>query len=252
MLRYTLRERLLYIPRIVTRLGRGKRCPFCGWRFSSFLPGGQDSPLFARLKVIPPGRRDNVVCPRCLSNDRERLLYLYLLENTSVFAGSARVLHVAPEPCLAARLRAVPGLRYHTADLTQSGVDFRMDITKIPAPDAVFDAIICNHVLEHVPDDHQAMRELARVLRPGGWAILQVPLAPDLTVTDEEPDLRDPQEQFCRFGQRDHVRIYGRDYVSRLERAGFAVQLNEFAVSLPAEFGVLAEERLFLARKPAS
>jgi SAM-dependent methyltransferase len=142
------------------------------------------------------------------------------------------LLHFAPEAGLERRLRAALGDRYVTTDLEPAGVDLTLDITALDLPDASFDAVVCVHVLEHVPDDAAAMRELHRVLRPGGWGVVQVPILRD--VTDEDPAVTDPAERLRRFGQADHVRTYGRDFADRLQAAGFDVDVVRFRDELTA------------------
>jgi SAM-dependent methyltransferase len=132
------------------------------------------------------------------------------------------MLHIAPEAMFATRLRKIPNLRYITADLLRHNVTERIDLTTIPHPNNTFDISYCSHVLEHIPDDYQAMRELYRVLKPGGWALIDVPITADITV--EDPSITDPQERERLFGQHDHVRRYGSDVVERLQQAGFQVQ----------------------------
>jgi ubiquinone/menaquinone biosynthesis C-methylase UbiE len=101
----------------------------------------------------------------------------------------------------------------------------KVDITAIQMADHTFDAIYCSHVLEHVPDDRRAMREFCRVLKPGGWAILLVPITAQKTF--EDPTVVDPAERLRLFGQEDHVRRYGPDYIDRLTAAGFeALEIN--------------------------
>jgi len=132
------------------------------------------------------------------------------------------MLHVAPEIAIERQLRRIPELQYLTADLSSPTAMVKMDITDIQYPDASFDVIFCSHVLEHVPEDRKAMRELRRVLRPGGWALLEVPVRGEETF--EHPSVTDPQERKRIYGQFDHVRIYGTDISMRLEEAGFSVQ----------------------------
>jgi len=100
-----------------------------------------------------------------------------------------------------------------------------MDITKIQYPDNSFDAILCHHVLEHIPDYRKALEELFRVLKPGGWAIIQVPIEPDRKETYQDESVTSPSERERLFGQADHVRKYGRDFILRLHHAGFPVQI---------------------------
>jgi SAM-dependent methyltransferase len=190
--------------------GSGRYCPLCRRPSRGFAPAGV---------TRRPAR-----CIFCGSLERHRFLWRYLEDRTDLLSphpSRRRVLHFAPEPCLARRLAALPTLDYVTADLEPGQARVQIDITAIPDPDASFDVILCSHVLEHVPDDRQALCELARVLKPTGWALLIVPLAAGPTV--EDAAVTDPQERLRRFGQEDHVRIYGSDFPSRLEAAGFAV-----------------------------
>jgi SAM-dependent methyltransferase len=166
------------------------------------------------------------VCPRCGSRQRHRLLWLYLERRTDLPASSARVLHFAPEAGLERRLRSLPALRYRTADLEPGRGDLTLDVTEIDLPDASVDVLLCVHVLEHVEDDRRALRELHRVLAPGGWGVVQVPIQGERT--DEDPAVRDPEERRRRFGQEDHVRMYGRDFRDRLVDAGFEVDVVVF------------------------
>jgi predicted SAM-dependent methyltransferase len=130
----------------------------------------------------------------------------------------------------------------------------RLDVTRLPFSADSFDAIYCSHVLEHVPDDAAAMAELHRVLRRPGWAILQVPVLRE--VTDEDPTVITPEERLQRFGQQDHVRVYGLDYVDRLERNGFVVYVDDYVQRLPAArrtyLGLNPKENIYLCRKDAS
>src|SRR5262249_39677760 len=155
--------------------------------------------------------------------ERHRLHWVYLRERTDLFDGRPRrLLHVAPEPVLGRRLRGIAGLRYVSADLADPRAELRLDVMRLPFAGDAFDAILWRHVLEHVGDDRAAMRELYRVLRPGGLALLAVP--PIRTErTCEDPGVSDPAERRRRFGHPDHVRRYGRDYPERLRFAGFRV-----------------------------
>jgi predicted SAM-dependent methyltransferase len=133
------------------------------------------------------------------------------------------MLHVAPEKCLAERFREILGDNYITADKSRPAM-VKMDVTNIQYSDQSFDAIYCSHVLEHVQNDRKAMREFYRVLKENGWAILLVPITADKTF--EDPSIVDPEERLKAFGQRDHVRRYGPDYVDRLREAGFNVEVT--------------------------
>lgn len=186
------------------------------------------------------------------------MAWLFLKERKVLRAG-LRVLHVAPERCLREKLTVLPGVKYTAGDKFTPGYDYPsgtidLDITAMPFADGSFDLILCSHVLEHVPDDHTAMKELHRVLAPGGMAILMVPIAMDRAVTDEDPTVVDPQERIRRFGQFDHVRQYGRDYNDRLRAAGFTVVEDALAERLSPEqvfrYGLLRSEVVHAGLKP--
>ncbi|MBT9314586.1 class I SAM-dependent methyltransferase [Leptothoe spongobia] len=148
----------------------------------------------------------------------------FFREKTNLFDGQAKhLLHVAPEHAFKKIFSEAIGNGYLTADLMATDVMEKMDITNIQHPENSFDIIYCSHVFEHVPDDRKAMREFFRVLRPSGWAVLNVPIVAD--VTYEDPSITDPDERTRLFGQPDHVRNYGPDYKNRLEEAGFNVSV---------------------------
>jgi SAM-dependent methyltransferase len=155
---------------------------------------------------------------------RHRAAWLYFDKMTDLFEGrDKRMLHVAPEPCLEKGLRKRIGSGYLTADLFSPHVMVNMDITDIKYPDETFDVIYCSHVLEHVSDDRAALIEMRRVLKPKGWAAILVPITADETY--EDPSITDPAERLRLFGQEDHVRRYGPDFVDRLKEAGFEIQV---------------------------
>lgn len=166
------------------------------------------------------------------------------------------LLHFAPEHALRAPLAALPAVRSTTADLDPQGVDVQVDITAMPFGDGSFDAVLCSHVLEHVPDDGAAMKEIARVLRPGGWALVAVPLDPSRETTYEDAAIVSPQDRERAFLQHDHVRLYAPDIASRLERAGLAVRAWRVADSIRPEevarYGLLEDETVFHCSRPAS
>ena len=236
---------------VLPKLGLRYRCPFCHLRFRRLEPRGRDLPVYAELGIVGGGLRE-AECPWCRSNDRERLLYLFLRHSTDVFRRPMRVLHVAPE----ARLRRAIERRqsaYETTDLAMPGVDFHSELASIPRPDGVYDAVVCSHVLEHVADDRAALRELHRVLAPGGWAVLQVPIAAGAEHTDEDQSAA-AEERARRFGDPTHVRLYAEgDYVRRLEEAGFEVDAKSALELLGARtveaYGLAAEEKVFFCTR---
>jgi SAM-dependent methyltransferase len=190
-------------------------CPLCG-------ATGEE--LF-----VPHGRtqRRNARCRECGSLERHRLVWAYLLE-TELFEGARKkVLHIAPEPVIRDHLERHPKVDYLSGDLRPGKAMVEMDITAMPWRDGSFDFILCSHVLEHVPDDRRALSELLRVLAPGGWAILAVPIRGEHTY--EDPSITSPEERERQFGQSDHVRKYGsRDFPERIRSAGFEVTVDPF------------------------
>jgi SAM-dependent methyltransferase len=223
----------------VARFGFARRCPCCKAWLRGFDPYG--------VSV-----RENALCPVCGSVERHRLLWLYLARKTDLFDGRRkRMLHVAPEPVLARRLQAEDSIDYFTADLASPRAMVRMDITAVPYRTNTFDVVYCSHVLEHVPDDRRAMREFHRVLRVGGWAILQVPIREEATF--EDPSVVLPEDRERVFGHPEHVRSYGPDYVDRLAEAGFSVTVDGFARELDAKavarFGLKREQDIYFCEK---
>jgi SAM-dependent methyltransferase len=218
-------------------------CPCCETRFRKFAP-------------IPRTYEPDLECPRCGSYSRHRQLWLFMTRRLGVLSRSLTLLHVAPELFFYERLERAANLRYVSADLHVAHAAERIDIEAIPYPDRYFDAIICSHVLEHVVDDRAAMRELCRVLKDDGWAVIQAPVDGSLAATREDPSVVEPRERARRFGADDHVRMYGRDYLTRLEEAGFEVAVERFVAELDREsvelYGLLQTEDVNLCRKRAA
>ena len=154
------------------------------------------------------------------------------------------------------RFEEMQNLEYITADIESPLAKLKMDIHDIPLEDNSIDVIFCNHVLEHVRDDIQALNEMKRVLKPGGWAILQIPFFyPLKEQTYEDASITDPKEREKAFGQDDHVRMYGKDYGERLASVGFEVTADEFVQTLPIQIvkrhALPAQEIIYKVVKPA-
>lgn len=186
--------------------GAGLFCPACGSRSEEFAPG-------------PDGRLD-ARCPVCQSLERHRFL-AYLLAGMVRSLSAGPVLDLAPQTQIRRILEGVAATHpYVGMDRfePERSIDLLGDITRMPFRSRSFTLIVCYHVLEHVPDDRTAMRELRRVLTRDGVALVQVPHRPTAP-TDEDPSAP-PAERIQRFGQADHVRYYGRDFEERLAEAG--------------------------------
>lgn len=229
-------------------------CPLCGWHARTFYSAGFSYPVLETYRVVSAGRRKNIRCPRCNSSSRERLTYLYLTRLFPTF-GTGRVLHVAPEPKMESVLRSKYPHRYVSLDIDQRRADVVASVEDIPFPDASFDLLLCAHVLEHVPDDRKALREFSRVLTPNGKALLLVPFSPILPETFEDWSVTEEKDRERVFGQSDHVRIYGTDFMSRITESNLSVrELYASDFLSPAEIARYAldlKEPLFVCEKAA-
>jgi len=232
----------LFVPAPIWKWMRAKAlaryCPVCG--------NGQDR--FMPFETIP-----EETCFYCQSFTRHRLLWLFLQQRTNLFDGNPKkLLHIAPEPLFTQLLKNTPGIDYLSGDFAPGRAMVQMDLTQINYDANSFDVILCCHVLEHITEDRRAMAEMFRVLRPGGWAILQVPMTGDAT-TKEDPTITSPEARLKAYGQWDHVRYYGRDYADRLREAGFEVDIDRFASELPPRIierlGLDITEDIYVCRK---
>jgi len=197
--------------------------PIDGKSYRKFLPYGYGK------------QRENALSPGTLSLERHRQMWLYLKNETSFFIQNLKVLHIAPEQEFLRRFKKMKNLDYTSADLFSPIVDVKADILDLPFENGAFDVIICNHVLEHIIDDKKAMSEIFRVMKKGGWGILQVPMKNSLEKTYEDFSITDPKERQKYFGQYDHVRWYGMDYFDRLKSAGFEVEINYYSQKFSGE-----------------
>ena len=204
---------------------RGNRYtdPIDGKSYRRFLPYG-----YAKV-------RENVLAPGTLSLERHRLFWLYLKNETTFFSAPLRVLHFAPEQAFLSKFKKQKNLSYTTTDLNSPIADVKADICELPFKDESFDFIICNHVLEHIPDHTKAMQELYRVLAPQGTAILQVPYDPNLSKTFEDNTITDQRERTRVFGQYDHLRVYGMDYFDKLSSVGFDVKAVDYTAGMDSK-----------------
>jgi hypothetical protein len=214
-------------------------CPVCESHIHGFEDFGYDK---------------NTWCPVCASMQRHRLVWLFFLRKSNLFdRNPKRMLHVAPEVALQPRLACIPNLDYLTADLQDPKCMVKMDVTDIQYPDNTFDVVYCSHVLEHVPDDRKAIRELARVLKPEGWAVFMVPLSEEQTI--EDLWVTSPSEREKLFGQYDHVRQYGPDFKDRLEEEGFKVTVlkpSQIAPEDGVRMGLPMRDSVFFCTKNVS
>ena len=227
VIRYVPRPLLQRVSPLVMKVfaqmnsGKDVTCPVCEHSYKKFLPYGRIA-------------RANALCPNCLSLERHRLMWLFLKEKTDFFTAPLRVLHVAPEHCFIERFEGLKNLDYITADIESPLAKVKMDVHDIPFPENSFDVVFCNHVLEHVEDDIRSCAEFNRVLKPNGWGILQSPVYP-IEKTLEDNSITDPAERERIFGQRDHVRKFGKDYAERLRKSGIGIEENLFVKEISPE-----------------
>jgi len=224
-------------------------CPICNSKFKEFGPFG----------LVP---RKNAMCYKCGSLERHRLLWMFFNEKTDLFKSNQkiRLLHFAPEKMFYDIFSTNKNIEYYPCDLFPENYAYegnvkikKADITDIPFEENYFDVIICNHVLEHIPDDALAMSELYRVLKKKGWAILQVPIDYNRETTYEDFSITTKEGREKAFGQNDHVRQYGRDYKDRLKKAGFIVNEDNFVKSFSSEdlfrYGLQPSELIYYCEK---
>ena len=238
--------RLSYPFKLVAPLlykGDKVECPVCEKSFSKFLSYGSDV-----------AHRENVLCPYDLTLERHRLMWLYLKDESNFFtAEKLDVLHIAPEQCFHKKFKKQTNLNYLTGDLVSPIADIHFDLHDIPLEDNRFDVVFCNHVLEHVEDANQCIKELYRVMKPGGWGIMQVPLDYTREITYEDPSITSPEEREKHFWQKDHVRLFGNDYPEWFKKVGFEVETfdvnQKYAPELVRRYRLIEKEMIYIVSK---
>jgi len=247
-------NRLKHQIRLMLHKGDKYICPFCKYSSKDLSISGIDIPVLKEKHVIGGGIRF-AGCYNCGSSDRERLIDIYLQEKIRIFDSGKNksILHIAPEKHLSKKIFDFGFSKYICGDLFTEGYHYpahvqNINVLNIPFDDNTFDLIICNHVLEHIPTDLAAMKELQRVLKIEGQAILQVPISKNSAQTFEDLSVTEPKQREIVFGQFDHIRIYGQDYVNRLEESGFKVTRinisNEYM-----KYGLNIDEDIFICKK---
>lgn len=237
-------EKLRYISRLGEVFSRTlpRQCPICLYR-GFFLSFGHHN-------------RPEALCPQCGSLERQRLLYLAIMQNERCTLTGKNVLHFAPEQGIRDLAFRVANI-YLAADLSNEGaqiditdnLDLVTDITAIGLSNNAVDIVICSHVLDQVPDDAAALKELFRILRPQGAAIFNVPIVEGWECTFEDRNIRSPGDRLKHFGFEERVRIYGRDFCTRLEKAGFAIEIFQPHFHAYAEYGLIPGDKIFIGHK---
>lgn len=238
--------RMSYIFKLIAPMiyrGNKVECPVCDKSFSKFLSYGSSV-----------AHRENVLCPYDLTLERHRLMWLYLRDHSTFFTEpSLSVLHMAPEQCFLPKFKQQKNLTYLTADIESPIADMHFDLHHIPLDSDRFDVVFCNHVMEHVENPHQCLKEIFRVMKSGAWAIMQVPQDMTRATTLEDPTIVTPEDREKYYWQKDHVRLFGRDYPDFLRKAGFEVEefwLKEhLEPSVFERFRISSKEVLYIAKK---
>jgi SAM-dependent methyltransferase len=250
--------------RLSRYLGTQYRCPICGTGLKAFLPMWrsywihyQQYEYFRSPFAMETFNFGAFACPNCDSTDRERLTALYLDRELPAMrnGGRRRLVEFSPAHALHRTVKRYPFVEYRSADLSRPDVDDRFDLTHCPYADGSVDMFLCSHVLEHIPDDRKAMRELHRILTADGFGVVLVPLFPDTDETHEDPKIVTIEERWKYFAGGDHVRQYGkRDFVDRLTAAGFRVDqlgVDFFGKDTFRRHGVAENSVLYVLRKRA-
>jgi len=227
------------------------KCVICNKKIKKFLRTGNDFMVFKKLSVISGGIRENSVCPKCGSLERHRLEYMYICRETDILQGKCKILHFAPEELFMQIFSNRDNIDYFTADIVKGRAMCEVDITNIPFGSNEFDYVICNHVLEHIPNEAKALAEIKRVLVLGGRALLMVPIALACETTIEKDNITTDQERIDYYGQSDHVRLYGRDFHKQLEKANFKVEMyiakENFNKEALKKFALIPDETVYIA-----
>lgn len=237
---FPLFRSIYYCINRIAYAGKGIYCPVCENVYKKFLTG--------------VGNKINSRCPGCGTAERHRLLWLYLRDKLDIQNGKLNLLDIAPDRAIQNKLKSLTNINYLSIDLDSPIAREKMDLTNLDFDNNKFDVIICYHVLEHIEDDRKAIAEIYRVLKPGGWAILQSPVDMNRDETYEDLSITSPQDRLKHFGQEDHVRIYGRDYAERLKEQGFDVREDNYVLDFDDEkitlYGLEKEEIIYFCKRP--
>lgn len=228
-----------------------KQCVVCGNGVEEFCPWGIDEEIFLRYHIVGGGYRKNCKCPHCGAIDRERWLYYVLENHTDISKMNGKILHFAPEVAIESYIRKNAQIDYYSGDIVQGKAMHIINITDIPYKDAMFDYVISNHILEHIMDEEKAISEIKRVLKKDGKWIFSFPVCMDIKTYEDEGNVS-PEQRLRAYGQVDHVRLYGNDFVKRFERYGLKLNVysprNELSDELIDKYGFIKDDIIVVAR----
>ena len=245
---------VLHNLRIIYYKGEKFTCPICDYQASSFLPYGRDNEAIKKYKIIPMGYRKNALCPKCYSKDRERLIYLFIktLLNNKLLNYNSKIIHFAPERAIEKNFFRKKFNNYLTADIEGNNVDFNLDLQNLNFTQSNFDLVICNHVLEHIEEDVKSLENIFKLLKPGGFAILQVPFSNLIDEDFSVTNLNNKYDRFKYYGQEDHVRIYSKNgFVNKIKNTGFELRIYKSSEFFDKKnnLGLIENDEIFFAKK---
>lgn len=233
-------------------IGGRKYCIICNSNIDRFRAAGRKQEIFEKYHIIGGGYRENDICPLCESGDRERWLYYIVKNKTNIENMSGRILHFAPEKSISEFIKTNSGIDYYTGDIVAGRAMHVTDITNIQYKNETFDYVICNHVMEHIPDEAKAVEEVKRVLKKNGKWICSFPICTDIE-TLEDKSITGPEDRLREYGQEDHVRLYGRDYKERYEKYGLKICFFSPRDELENEdiekYGFIEDDIIMIAEK---
>lgn len=247
-----IKDNLLMTIKSKNQPAGNKHCVVCKNSFNEFLPGGINEEIFDKYHIIGGGYRENCLCPYCGAGDRARWFYYVLQNIMDISKVSGRILHFAPEKGIREYIKQNMGIDYYTGDIVEGRAMHVTDITDIQYKEETFDYVICNHVMEHIVDEEKAVNEIKRVLKTDGKWIFSFPICTDIN-TYEDSTIISPEARLKAYGQRDHVRLYGKDYKARFENYGLELQIfspeKELDTINIKKYGFIKDDVIIIATK---
>lgn len=227
-------------------------CNLCENNIFTWKYIGENYDIFNNRHIIGAGRRRGG-CPICKSNDRARFVYYVMREFTQLlYSKDCSILHFAPEYMISKKLRLIHKERYISADIIPGRADIIADIRHLTFPNETFDYIICNHIMEHIIEEKMAFMEIKRCLKSRGILFFSVPICLEQD-TYENSLIKTKAERIKYFGQEDHVRLYGKDIIKRIEQYGFNVRMILCSENIDEKdwkkMGLIKDDRVFLCEK---
>ena len=229
-----------------------KECIICGNKVDEFFANGINHKLFTKHHIIGGGYRENCTCPKCGKNDRERWIYYVLKNKLDILNATGRILHFAPESSIKELIMQNKNIDYYTCDIIPGFAMHIVDITDIQFKNNTFDYVICNHVMEHIPNEKKAVSEIKRILKKNGKWIFSFPICTDMK-TQEDKKVVTKEQRLELYGQEDHVRLYGNDFLKRFKKYGLKIEVftpnEQLKKSEIEKYGFIEDDIIMVATK---